>query len=1330
MDSVTLHFDFSHLQHVGQNGLNIKFINSSKKALVKEHTPETRAYYRSRNKLLQVLPGETLNRFTHYVEHAEFSSEEVGFNVITYPSSRPGAVAGEIAAMYNYIPRQKVKRAVNAIHAGGKNTFLPAKLHHYTKGSFNAPAPLALTELTDYHSDANLTVSIFDTALSLVMQHPEIASALADVHYRIAEEIILADPLFTDLWQYLVMHPAEGDTPWYDNTVVKDPAGNVMPPAEGLLDAEGETIDWPVLEVDGQQVSVIPQYNLSESLKEVMTPLLHSILQKLKDTSWLKGSQWNALNGSTGETSISDQSNPLLKADLLSPEETLKTWTISNKTSEYGLNLYWETLNFDEKTKRLSFAVKNWPNRGLGVYCQFKTPDGAVIDNPANWESATGGLDGKLKDWFECSSNKKYLTWLGAGSVFFGIPVWAPKVTLSFPVPDNASSVNVLFGGLGVGNWDMDVDKLGLVFTSVVSYGVPALFSALSVGISSTQWYTDFFSKRENIVILVSASLACYTLIVGAANQNGLDIEPFFIAAGQFVTGILLSQGMKYFATRAAAQAAKDKVIQSTPVVGLGHQLLSMASAITSMIATTTEVLLSPATYTIEAKRSMQLGVRVLPDPTHGTSSQAPIWPKASDNYEILVRYEGNTSSKKKVGKMPLKSDEPIEVLFSQRTQDELPVAPGQKMQIIATIYSKEEWIVGQWTSGWMDAVPVKDGGRSEEGAIIERLVPLLPSTKYVHLEKLGYNGKEGKYQWIKNAAAPKATRAILNSQQVSELVNITTNNIAYKIGYCYRAGEQQLPVDYGSAKQSTPMYLLKTISALANPGAGMKVSDRGQSIQPYIAFDQFGPAGLFTLDNAESLMPDLNTKTTVPAILISTFSANGFTLPQNAAVNVVKKDAAWTIIIPGVQTLYQLRRQVDVIKVFKYPTPEFSPNNFYLDTRTFQKQGLYHLRHVDLNDEKNPFFDFAPIKSWGAFPMEHISAVAIHPNNYAIAISYRNNKIAIVQLPAAGMKDENAPIAIPLSGKGIREGLLQGPVAMTITADGRILVLEDINARIQAFDTRGNGVPCFKAELSFEGPTSLGTTLTAKTSSIELLQFLQKQVLVYYPKSDQRYLLTPLLSVNSSYKTELNEGKLPASLRDKFKERLLPLSNDAVCHCTKKDELWLITDPTENVSYDLRFNGERTNEIDVYRGMNLGIGVKSPGKAWTIADNTNSLHYSVQLNAKGTAIVFTRLSSVMKLKDGPGSKRTYLDISSETKGFIYVLSYKDTGAKPEDYKLDIYNPDGSVLTEDEGSNNGQVNAARFTVDQWRTLFTLNYEQMEGAAGRPEPTISQWIPKS
>ncbi len=108
----------------------------------------------------------------------------------------------------------------------------------------------------------------------------------------------------------------------------------------------------------------------------------------------------------------------------------------------------------------------------------------------------------------------------------------------------------------------------------------------------------------------------------------------------------------------------------------------------------------------------------------------------------------------------------------------------------------------------------------------------------------------------------------------------------------------------------------------------------------------------------------------------------------------------------------------------------------------------------------------------------------------------------------------------------------------------------------------------------------------------------------------------------------------------------------------------------------------------------------------------------------------FQRLSSLMRLKHKPLEDIVYLDVGAETKGFIYVLSYVVPGHKPSDYRLDIYNPDGTPVTPDVDTHNGQVNAARMTVDQWRTLFTLNYQQMEGPAGRPEPTVSQWIPST
>jgi hypothetical protein len=58
------------------------------------------------------------------------------------------------------------------------------------------------------------------------------------------------------------------------------------------------------------------------------------------------------------------------------------------------------------------------------------------------------------------------------------------------------------------------------------------------------------------------------------------------------------------------------------------------------------------------------------------------------------------------------------------------------------------------------------------------------------------------------------------------------------------------------------------------------------------------------------------------------------------------------------------------------------------------------------------------------------------------------------------------------------------------------------------------------------------------------------------------------------------------------------------------------------------------------------------------------------------------------------------------------------------DYRLDIYNPDGTFLAQVVG-----LAAARLQVDLWRNLFTLNYEILTGS-GRTEPSVAQWIPST
>jgi hypothetical protein len=98
-----------------------------------------------------------------------------------------------------------------------------------------------------------------------------------------------------------------------------------------------------------------------------------------------------------------------------------------------------------------------------------------------------------------------------------------------------------------------------------------------------------------------------------------------------------------------------------------------------------------------------------------------------------------------------------------------------------------------------------------------------------------------------------------------------------------------------------------------------------------------------------------------------------------------------------------------------------------------------------------------------------------------------------------------------------------------------------------------------------------------------------------------------------------------------------------------------------------------------------------------------------------------------MPLRDEGGSNVFVLDLSVESKGYVYVLKYlqPSSGAvMPADYRLDIYAPNGSFLTQVTG-----LAAARLQVDLWRNVFTLNYEIVQGS-GRTEPSVAQWIPST
>jgi hypothetical protein len=102
----------------------------------------------------------------------------------------------------------------------------------------------------------------------------------------------------------------------------------------------------------------------------------------------------------------------------------------------------------------------------------------------------------------------------------------------------------------------------------------------------------------------------------------------------------------------------------------------------------------------------------------------------------------------------------------------------------------------------------------------------------------------------------------------------------------------------------------------------------------------------------------------------------------------------------------------------------------------------------------------------------------------------------------------------------------------------------------------------------------------------------------------------------------------------------------------------------------------------------------------------------------------------------------TYMAMSIELKGYIYVLLRDGDGGTAGQFRLDVYSPEGTHLFRQcstiGGQSTGQssIVAGSMCVDAWRNLYSLNYQMISGPRSNgttpptndTEPSVSIWIP--
>lgn len=570
---------------------------------------------------------------------------------------------------------------------------------------------------------------------------------------------------------------------------------------------------------------------------------------------------------------------------------------------------------------------------------------------------------------------------------------------------------------------------------------------------------------------------------------------------------------------------------------------------------------------------------------------------------------------------------------------------------------------------------------------------------------------------------------------QLGAFQSIVHNNTEYALGYAWMAAGQNLPLDDGDQPQNVPMYAMQSISTLGQPQDQIIEPTRGFSLPTFLAYDQFGLTELFPLD--QSFAARL-VNGPVPKDVSDEFTAFGRPLPPSAQVAVVTGGREWQIGPSGGTPLYQLRLvspdgKSSHIAVYSYPVPGL--DNFYLDPRDHTAANpVYYLRGVDLHRPPGQYaFDYDKSKAWGRILNEgSLQGLTVHPHGYVVAVDYVNHKLFVLKLPAEATDSDKAPFAMPLAGEGLREGLMMNPQALTISADGRILILEEGNRRIQAFDVMGNPVPCFSVEQpSFSVAKAFATELDNHQASTALVQAFQTNTMpALAPKC---FLPTRTSKVTAAeVAASLDAGTMHAALIKELLNIGYATADDTPANfsitTTTAGKLWLVSNTRTQARFDVRLLPDKydIDHVYVFNAPALAVTLRSKGLDWLIEDTTNSTRYEVTAPGSGGDLKVQQLVSYMPLRDSQLPGLAYLDVATEPKGYIYVLMVSQTQGPPT-FLLDIYNPDGSVLLDKPQSG---VNAARLTVDQWRSMFTLNYNVVLGPNARTEPGVSQWQPST
>jgi hypothetical protein len=927
------------------------------------------------------------------------------------PSGGPGE--RRLALAHVHVPSDALAAALPRVAALRRRLGLPAAAHE-ASGAPGAP------------------LSPISTAIAIVFHHPELmtfdgpAAAAVVAHIR-------SSPFLPPLWSAIAIAPGTdgGDDAWCEAVPITDPD-------TGL----------PTLDADG---AVVCEYRVTDDVMALAGAVIRDVLATVKADESLEGAMWTPSEGAPSVVTV-----PRAAAGADAPKVRVKG-TIEEGRTVDGLSF--ATRAWTDSSRNVTVTVSNAYIRWASVFVEFLGDgDRRLKLTPAQWQSAipTGlfpsWLDGRRFGMMQ-TPELHALDLVSPAATVFAIPTMDGTSTHTIRMPADARTLRLRVGahGLGVcgGPDGVRIDLLPFMCTALVNQIVPTIM--LGTGTPPSRW-DDLFDlvKNKNVAIdLMSFAMkgvkAVKAVFAGTPEEQ-IDAESAFLVQGgrllldigDLIVRLLVNRALLAVFEWMALRATQAAITSAIPFAGWALRGAAMASTAVNIARTTAQVLGSDHRYTNDITIAADLRVTIHPDPD---DHQFPATAASYSVQVVIAKTPTHTTGRRA---MPAAGrSQPI-----VETLADLPT--GGTGQVVVTFFDGSDTVVGSGYAATyaIDAAAIERLRASAAPALPERVVdalvplegttfPTTPALAAALATRLAVADRDAWTPVLAKLLAntsiallPGADGAIDVECTIEErLVALSPSTV-----YVHR---RVLGFD-GTAYRWNPTSVPRPVVPPTCDNAGDALCQLGA----ITVSQRTGQVGYAWRASSPGLRICGTSLAGREAWTVQSLSLGD---DPNDRWRTLTLDGVRCGVAEGAGVVYQLLGASDG-----------SGANFLIDGRS----GRFHVRPL-ASLASNALELGVATASYGTFT-ELPDSIAWHPSGYVIGVNARTHKIEVLDVNGSPVDDALAPPAQVRGGLGDRSGLLRGPVAVAVSVEGVVLVLEADAQRVQAFDKFGAPVRAF----------------------------------------------------------------------------------------------------------------------------------------------------------------------------------------------------------------------------------------------------------------------------